>query len=323
MHPSGRQLKFLLLSLCISRVFASLDTVTVRAEVKSNEVWLVSGGTSRQLTHDGRSKLQAELSHGQDRIAYYEQCPEGEGCVPSVIILDLEGRRIQSFTPTIVGFGATEPCASILGISWRSSDQIVAVECHVNPSVSAYMEIDLKTGKHIQDLAGLGFTPSPDGRWVAHVAPLVHFAPPYAKSYYLQLNDVTVYPLPKNMKPIRQHAFEQSIDIVSRQGDKYAGIHEFVPRFAWSPDSTRVAFVDCVFDWIETGGPDSGGNPIGEERSRSCSIAVVSVIGSHTSIKLPSISMNAIYDSELSWADGQHLRVEALGREYLLQIPSR
>lgn len=319
MHRSRPRIQLVLLCLCVGQVLAAVDALEVG--VKDNEVWLTKGGRSIQLTHDGRAKLQAELSSRHDRIAYYEQCPQDEGCTPSVIILDLEGRRIQSFTPTIVGFGQTEPCASILEISWRSSDESMAVECHVNPSVSAYMEIDLKTGRHIRDLAGFGFTPSPDGRWVAHVAPLVHFAPPYAQSYYLQLNDLTIYPLPKNMKPFRQPGFEKSIDVVKDEGDRYAGIHDFVTGFAWSPDSTRVAFVDCVFDWIATGGPNPGGNPIGEERNRRCSIAVLSVTGRHTSVKLPPISMDAIYDSQLSWTDDHRLRMKALGREYLLQIP--
>jgi hypothetical protein len=321
MHPPRRQIQLLLLSIYIGRVFAAIDAIEVG--VKDNEVWLTQGRRSIQLTHDGRSKLQAELSNRHDRIAYYEQCPQDEGCMPSVIILNLQGRRIQSFTPTIVGFGELGPCASILGISWRSSDESMAVECHVNPSVSAYMEIDLKTGRHLRDLAGGGFTSSPDGKWVAYVAPLVHFAPPYAKSHYLQLNDFTVYPLPKNMKPLSQQGFQQSIDIVKEEENGYSGIHDFASSFAWSPDSTRVAFVDCVFDWIETGGPDPGGNPIGEERNRKCSIAVVSVTGSHTSIKLPPISTDAIYDSRLSWADSQRLRMKASGHEYLLQIPSR
>ena len=316
-----RQIHLTLISVCICRVLAGTETIEVG--VKNNEVWVSKGGRSIQLTHDGRSKLQAELSNRNDRIAYYEQCPQDEGCTPSVIILDLEGRRLQSFTPTIAGFGQTEPCGSILGISWQPSDESIAVECHVNPSVSAYMEIDLKTGRHTRDLAGLGFTPSPDGRWVAHVAPLVHFAPPYAQSYYLQLNDLTVYPLPKNTKPVRQSGFGQPINVVKDEDDRYAGIHEFVPSFAWSPDSTRVAFVDCVFDWIETGGLDPGGNPIGEERNRRCSIVIVSVTGCHTSVKLPPVPKETIYHSKLSWADGKHLKMNASGREYLLQIPSK
>lgn len=32
--------------------------------------------------------------------------------------------------------------------------------------------------------------------------------------------------------------------------------------------------------------------------------------------------MGAIYNSKLSWADGRHLRMNASGREYLLQVPS-
>jgi hypothetical protein len=76
MHPSRRQIHLLLLSVCIGRVFAGVDAVEVG--VKDNEVWLTKGGRSIQLTHDGRSKLQAELSNGHDRIAYYEQCPQDE-----------------------------------------------------------------------------------------------------------------------------------------------------------------------------------------------------------------------------------------------------
>lgn len=80
---------------------------------------------------------------------------------------------------------------------------------------------------------------------------------------------------------------------------------------------------DCVLDWIETGGTDPGGNPIGKERNRRCAIAVVSIAGRHASIKLPPISIDAIYKSKLSWADGQRLRMNASGGEYLLQIPAR
>ena len=46
---------------------------------------------------DGRSKLQAVLSSAGDRIAYYEQCIEGEGCTPSVVIVDLKGKAFSGF----------------------------------------------------------------------------------------------------------------------------------------------------------------------------------------------------------------------------------
>src|SRR4051812_6449530 len=76
----------------------------LRVEVIRNEVWItrnpeVNTGVSKQLTRDEKAKLQAELSSAHDRIAYYEQCPESEHCRPTVVILDLEGRRLQTFQP--------------------------------------------------------------------------------------------------------------------------------------------------------------------------------------------------------------------------------
>ncbi len=239
-----------------------------------------------------------------------------------MIILDLAGRRLQSFTPTIEGTFSQrpEPCASILSISWLS-DSSIGVECHINPSLSAFMEIDLRTGKHLRDLAGFCFTPSPYRKWIAHVAPMMHFAPPYAKSYYLQLNQLTVYPLPGNAKPMRNPGFERPLDVVQKDGKIYRNIHGFGPRFAWSPDSRRVAFADCVFDWVITGGPDPGGNPIGAERNRKCSITVVAVSGLRTSIDLPKLPVEAIEDAQLSWLDATTLRIQTERGEYRRRIP--
>src|SRR5438093_1118371 len=73
--------------------------VELRVEVRNSEVWVIRDGNGYQLTHDGKSKLQAELSPGKTRIAYYEQCIEAEHCTPTVIILDLEGKPIVSFEP--------------------------------------------------------------------------------------------------------------------------------------------------------------------------------------------------------------------------------
>ena len=46
---------------------------------------------------------------------------------------------------------------------------------------------------------GLGFTPSPDRKYVAHVGPIVHFAAPIDQSYYLYIDKTVVYQLPKGM----------------------------------------------------------------------------------------------------------------------------
>jgi hypothetical protein len=223
-----------------------------RIEIRDNELWLTDGGPPRQLTHDGRSKLQAEFSPSRGRIAYYEQCPQSEGCLTSVIILDPTGKRLQTFHVNLNVLGQSEPCASILEISWVSEDVMSAV-CHMNPSVSDYLEIDPRTEQTLREYFGYGFTRSPDSKHIAHVGPLIHFAPPYAKSNYLLIDDVTVYPMPKGVRPYAGPAFETPHDVVRTVGNRYIGIHDFVPRFYWSPDSKKVAFIDCVSDWIETG----------------------------------------------------------------------
>ena len=72
----------------------------LRVEIRDSEVWVVRDGREYQLTHDGKSKLQSELSPAEDRIAYYEQCIEAEHCTPTVIVLDLEGHRITGSPPS-------------------------------------------------------------------------------------------------------------------------------------------------------------------------------------------------------------------------------
>jgi hypothetical protein len=68
---------------------------------------------------------------------------------------------------------------------------------------------------------------------------------------------------------------------------------------------------------------DPNGEPIGEERNRRCSIAVVSDAGTHSSIQIPPISMQSIYGSKLSWLDPQNLSMKAPDREYLLPVPQK
>ncbi len=244
-----------------------------RVEIRNSEVWIVADGQARQLTSDGRSKLQAALSPAADRIAYYQQCPQSEKCLTSVIILDLEGRRLQSFHPIAGADPPPGPCASILDISWRGENAISA-ECHINPSLSEYIETDLATGKPVEDLLGYGFTPSPDGKYVAHAGPVIHFAAPINQSNYLYIGNTVVYPLLKGAKPS-----EKQPEVVRQKGATWIGVHEFMPKFSWSPDSKRVAFIDCLFDWIEKGVGIDGATPIGDETNRRCFVAVVARTG--------------------------------------------
>lgn len=153
-------------------VASSIWAGEIRVEVSGNEVWLNDDGKLKLLTDDGKTKLQAVLSSRGDRIAYYEACPQEEGCIPSVVILDLNGNRLQTFQPRPAKApGWDEPCASILGISWVRTDTIIGVVCHNTPSSSLYVEFDLTTGKNVRDLGGLGFTPSPDGTTCSSTTP--------------------------------------------------------------------------------------------------------------------------------------------------------
>ena len=134
----------------------------LQVEVRNSEVWLIRDGQSTQLTQDGKLKVQAALSPAENRIAYYEVCPEAEHCTPSVVILDLEGHRVASFQPKLQAVPPEGPCGSILSIAW-AGDNSVAAECHINPSLSEYVETDLSTGQTTLDL--LGFSHHPVAEW--------------------------------------------------------------------------------------------------------------------------------------------------------------
>src|SRR5207247_10956638 len=83
---------------------------------------------------------------------------------------------------------------------------------------------DITTGKVLRDLNGLFFTPSPDGKHVAHIGPIPHFAPPYAQSYYLQVDGVTIYPLRRGSNSSRTRD-QSPPNVVEPKGDTWVEIH--------------------------------------------------------------------------------------------------
>src|SRR5260370_18586073 len=99
----------------------------LRVEIRESEVWLIRDGHEYQLTHDGKSKLHADLSDGQNRIAYYEQCPEAEHCMPAIVILDLQGHRIVSFQPKHHADPPLQPRSSLLSLAWIGASAVAAV----------------------------------------------------------------------------------------------------------------------------------------------------------------------------------------------------
>jgi hypothetical protein len=280
----------------------------LRVEVRNSEVWLIRDGHELQLTHDGKSKWQADLSPAQNRIAYYEQCIEAEHCTPTVTILDLEGHRITSFQPRHEAFPPAEPCSSILSIAWVG-DNVVSAVCHGNPSMSEYLEIDLSTGQTVRDLVGYNFTVSPDRKKVAHVGRIPHFAPPYAKSEYLQIDHMTIYPLPKGISPVEQMELPEWAKVVHQKGLIYQGIHEFMPWMYWSPDSQRIALVDCVYDW-QANSIESQSERDGEESNRRCSLVVVSRNGEAVVFALNDLSGEDLRKFSMYWTKPHQLSLE-------------
>ena len=296
--------------LMVYQVYApAVLATTLRVEIRNSEVWLVSEQGAKQLTNDGRSKLQATLSPRQDKVAYFEQCSQNEHCTPSVTILDLAGHRLRSFQPISRGTPSGEPCASILSTAWVGQNAI-STECHINPSLSEYIEIDVTSGQTTRHLFGYDFMPSPDGKTVAHVGWIPHFAPPFRKSNYLQLDDTTVYPFPKGTAPAHQkEGFSEPPEVVGNEGLKYFGIHEFIPGMAWSPDSQHIALIDCTYDW-EAKDRDYGP---GTESNRRCFVAVVAPSGRFQLVSLAGVSLESLLRARLEWTNPDQLEFSANG----------
>jgi hypothetical protein len=280
-------------------VFASEGKLKV--EVRNSEVWLTRNGQERQLTHDRKSKIQAVLSPNQNRVAYYE---------PAVVILDLEGHRVDSFEPRSQAYPSGEPCASILSVAW-TNDNAIAAECHLNPSLSEYIETNLATRQTVRDLFGFNFLASPHGKGVAHVGWIPHFAPPYAQSYYLQIDNLIIYPLPKGRSPVEQKHLAEPPNVADRdqQGLTYAGIHKFEPQMSWSPDFHHLALIDCLYDWTANQ-PSSLSAGDGVESNRRCSVAVVSRKGEAILFSLKEVANNEFGTLRLTWISSKQLSIE-------------
>jgi hypothetical protein len=304
-----RRLFFLLL-------FApTLATAQVHVEVRNSEVWLVQNGSGQQITHDGKPKGEAVLSAAQDRIAYYEDCGRDENCAASVVVLELSGARLASFVPKSMG----DPCASILSIQWVG-EGAVGVECHINPSLSNYVETDIETGKTVRDLLGYDFTPSPDGKWIAHVGWIPHFSPPPAHSNYLQIDNTTIYPLPPGSGTVEQKGLDLPPKVFRTIGLTTKGIHEFISEISWSPDSRRIALVDCTYDWTASS-PEATSEGEGIDSGRTCSLVMVDRSGKDIALPLAEGPADGFRDSRISWNGARQVTLRVGGTTKTLTAP--
>jgi hypothetical protein len=304
--------RFAWLALAIS-ILTKGWAATLQVEIRDSEVWLIRDGRPKQLTHDRKLKSEAALSPSSDRLAYYEGCPEPENCTPAIVILDVAGQRVRSIQPkTDQGL-----CISILALSWAGPGN-VAIECHINPSLSEYVEIDAATGRTTRDLLGYEFTRSPDGKRVAHVGWIVHFAPPYAKSHYLQVDDTTVYPLPAGRGPVKQEGLSAPPEVVRRRGLTYFGIHDFQSGLFWSPDSRHLALVDCLYDYtVKT---ESSQDSDGVESGRRCQLAIVALDGRVALHALDGVPGAGLEQPHVAWTDAHRLTIGFNGKETALDV---
>jgi hypothetical protein len=230
--------------------------------------FLLATGLAQTIEHP-------KLSPTGKLKAYYTLCSEQSGgCPPSVVVQDASGRVLREFH--VITRGADgHPCMSILDIVWVS-DNSIGAECHLTPSASEYVETDITTGKALRDLNGLLFTPSPDGKHVAHIGPIPHFAPPYAQSYYVQVDGVTIYPLTRGARPSRTRD-QSPPDVVEPKGDTWVGIHD-IESLMWSSDSNSVEFNDCTYDWTPAFPSDNRG----KQANRRCQHLRVALNGNVT-----------------------------------------
>ena len=277
-----------------------------KVEIRNSEVWLLSDGKSLQLTRDGLPKSQALLSPAGGSVAYYQTCPKDPHrirCLPTIVVINRTGSRVSAFRP---GRGQlTDPSCDNLSILGWIGDRIIASQCHINPSLEEYFESDISSGRTTRDLLGYDFTPSPDRKRIAHVGWIVHFAPPYAHSNYLQLDNTTVYPLPSGTKPLPGKNGDPPPEVVHHEGASYLGIHEFHSEFFWAPDSRHVAFIDCIYNWTSDR-PAALSVADGQESHRRCSAVIVSPTGSFDQLPL-TVSPGLV---RLSWISARELSVQ-------------
>jgi hypothetical protein len=202
-------------------------------------------------------------------------------------ILRIEDRKAGKTSEFLLLDQDGNACASVLDMVWLNEDTL-GLECHINPSLSNYLLINSASGKCQKHYYGYNFCWSPDGKVLAHVGAIPHFAPAESKSEYLQFNDKTVYPRPG--KPVY----------------KKKEIHSFAGAFVWSPDSARVAFLDSI------------------DEKKSVSLVVVSRDGAVTikPLGIPLSETVEIHWNHDSNGNSQSLTLQtSTKRQLLLKLP--
>jgi hypothetical protein len=145
----------------------------------------------------------------------------------TLTFLDAAGRQISTLSAR-----AKQSCTPGMP-SWLDNSR-VGVVCRTDPEVRTYLVFNIQAGSEAA-YPGYSFDWSPDRKILADVKLDVMFGTPVGQNSCLLLNGQAIYPTRCD------HAKET-----------YNHIHTFLSPPAWSPDSSKVAFVEKIFDWEYT-----------------------------------------------------------------------
>jgi hypothetical protein len=246
-------------------------------------------------------------------FAHYTLCSGQNPCIPEIVITNRDRAEVRRFEVR----NDEELCASILEVQW-AGENIIGVECHGNPSMSYYLEVDIASGKVLRKYLGGSFVRSPDYEKVAHVGWIIHFAPPWVKSEYVQVGNTIVYPLPPGMKPLDQKPLTMAPEVVRTRGLVYAGVHNLHSTFVWSADSRKIGLVDCLVDYRLRDDSPEAFEEGGKEENLRCFAVVVGLDGTFRRKRIPPGSYQ---EFGLRWTDARTLVVTRAGRSVEVQIP--
>jgi hypothetical protein len=191
---------------------------------QDGDLWIKTAAGAKQITDDGELKDAWAISDDGKRIVYTLR-PNEEGRHSfAIAIVDTAGKHLKRMAAS----QANGPANSVNQVEWID-DTRVGVDYHINPSCSQYSIIDTTTGAIAGNYLGIWFSWSPDKKRLAYVGWMPHFEEQEQPSYYLKINNKTIYPANGDADATRGGAH-----------------HLFLTQLIWSNDSDRVAFVDQV-----------------------------------------------------------------------------
>jgi hypothetical protein len=194
---------------------------------------LLSGTTPRATRKAaGPEPMKSARASSPDglHVAYGVSAPADEGTGRAeFIVVDSAGKEVLHSAQLINSkFG--DNCTPG-DIQWLDNRRAGLV-CAYDPFVKTYFVFDIQTGSRQEYNNGYWFKWSPDAKSLAHLTASIRFGTPEGQNTCLFLDERAIYP-----------------PGCDRARSSYSHIHSFVLPPVWSPDSSRVALIEKIFDW--------------------------------------------------------------------------